>query len=220
MVQPTQPQGGGGGPVAERIPPHQRQAVGFPILHEGEVPLLDKVTWDLRVWGLADERRFSWNDLMALPQIKVYSDFHCVTGWTKLDNVWEGVRFADFAKAVHVRPEARYVMAYGHLNDDPLGYSTNIPLDVLMNDDVLLAHSHNGKPITAEHGYPLRLVVPERYAWKSAKWLRGLEFMAQDRRGYWEVRGYHNNAEPFGEERYASQERPAERHHIHGKDDS
>jgi DMSO/TMAO reductase YedYZ molybdopterin-dependent catalytic subunit len=220
MDQPKQPQGGGGGPVAERVPANQRLAVGFPILHEGEVPFIDMKTWDLKVWGLGDERRFSWADFMALPQTKVISDFHCVTGWTKLDNVWEGVRFTDFLNAIHVKPEARYVMAYGHLGDDPMGYSTNIPLDVLRNDDVLLAHRHNGQPLTPDHGYPLRLVVPERYAWKSAKWIRGLEFMAEDRRGYWEVRGYHNNAEPFAEERYTSQERPQERHHIHGKDDT
>jgi DMSO/TMAO reductase YedYZ molybdopterin-dependent catalytic subunit len=220
MDDSTMPRGGGGGPVSERIPPNQRQAVGFPILHEGSVPWIDPKVWSLKIWGLADARTLTWDDFMALPQSKVYADFHCVTGWTKLDNVWEGVRFVDLAEAIGIKPEARHVMAYGHLNDDPLGYDTNIPLDVLMNEDVILAHSHNGKPLTPDHGFPVRLVVPERFAWKSAKWLRGLEFLAEDRRGYWEERGYHNNGEPFAEERYAAHERPEERHHIHGKDDS
>lgn len=204
--------------MAARVPPHQRLEDGFPILHEGPVPALDKQTWDLRVWGLVDERRFTWDALMALPQARVHTDFHGVTGWTKLDNVWEGVRFSDLVEGLHVRPEARYVMAYGHLGDDPLGYDANIPLEVLMDPDVLLAHSHDGKPLTAAHGAPLRLVVPKRYGWKSAKWLRGLEFMAENRPGYWEERGYHANANPFTEERYASKEPPEEPHHRHGKD--
>ena len=219
MQHPPNPSsGGGGGPVATRVPPNQRLADGFPILHEGAVPVIDQGQWDLKVWGLADDRRLDWQAVMALPQSKVYADFHCVTGWTKLDNVWEGVRFVDLLEALHVSPEARHVMAYGHLDDDPLGYSANIPLEVLKDPDVLLAHSHNGKPLNADHGAPVRLVVPKRYAWKSVKWLRGLEFLAEDRRGYWEVRGYHNDADPFAEERYASQEKPKERHHIHGKD--
>lgn len=214
------PMGGGGGPVAERVPPHQQVAAHFPILHEGPAPVIDQQHWDLTVWGLADERRFTWDDLMAMPQSKIYADFHGVTGWTKLDNAWEGVRFVDFVKALGVRPEARYVMAYGHLGDDPRGYDTNIPLDVLMDADVLLAHSHNGKPLTADHGAPLRLVVPKRYGWKSAKWLRGLEFMAENRPGYWERRGYSNEADPFAETRYATNQPPREPHHRHGQDDT
>jgi DMSO/TMAO reductase YedYZ molybdopterin-dependent catalytic subunit len=207
--------------LAARVPPNQRLTDGFPILHEGAVPELSPANWDLRIWGLvAREQRLSWADFMALPQTKLVSDFHCVTGWSKLDNVWEGVRFSELAARVGVKPEARFVVAYGQRDDDPLGYDTNLPLSALMDDDVLLARAHNGRPLTPEHGYPVRLVVPKRYAWKSAKWLRGLEFLAEDRRGYWEVRGYHNQAEPFAEERYASQERPEERMHVRGKDHS
>lgn len=212
--------GGGGGPVTERVPPHQAVASGFPILHEGTVPTLDLKTWDLRVWGLAGQRRFGWDDFMALPQSKVISDFHGVTGWTKLDNVWDGVLFADLLAALDVKPTARIVMAYGHMGDAPTGYFTNIPLEVLRSEDVILAHSHNGKPLEAAHGYPVRLVVPKRYGWKSVKWLRGLEFLAEDQPGYWEARGYHPNADPFTEERYTSDLPPRELHHRHGEDDS
>lgn len=205
--------------LARRLPPGQRVAEGFPILHDGEVPNLDLATWDLRVWGeVGQERRFDWDALMALPQTRLVTDFHCVTRWTKFDNEWEGVRFSDLVAAIDLLPEARFVMAYGHLNDDPLGYSANVPLDVLMEPDVLLAHSHNGKPLTPDHGWPLRLMVPSRYAWKSTKWLRGLAFLAHDRLGYWEERGYHNRAEPFAEERFATQERPEHRMHVRGKD--
>lgn len=205
--------------LAHRLPPNQQLTDGFPILHEGLTPEIDLATWDLRVWGLVEgERRFGWDEIMALPQITLTNDFHCVTGWSKFDNQWQGVRFRDFVVEAKPKPEARYVMIYGHLGTDPYGYDTNLPLATLMDDDVLLAHSHNGRPLTPEHGFPLRLVVPKRFAWKSAKWLRGFEFMADDLRGYWENRGYHNRAEPFAEERYASQERPEERMHVRGKD--
>jgi DMSO/TMAO reductase YedYZ molybdopterin-dependent catalytic subunit len=203
--------------AAHRIPPNQRLTDGFPILHEGAVPAIDLATWDLRVWGEGvEERRYGWEQLMALPQVQLVNDFHCVTGWSKLDNVWEGVRAAELLKDL----DAPYVMAYGHVGDDPYGYATNLPMDVLREPDVLLAHSHNGRPLTPDHGWPLRLVVPKRYAWKSCKWLRGLELMGEDRRGYWESRGYHNRAEPFAEERFSSQERPEQRMRVRGKDHS
>ena len=130
------------------------------------------------------------------------ADFHCVTTWSRLDNTWEGVLFRDLAAATGVKAEARHLMA--HSAD---GYYTNIPLRWLADGDVLVAWAHDGKPLTPEHGGPVRLVVPKLYAWKSAKWLTGLEFMAHDRRGFWEERGYHNRGEPFAEERYSYQER-------------
>lgn len=208
--------------LAERLPPNQVPAAGFPILHVGETPALDTAHWDLRVWGLVTgpERRFSWDEILALPQTVLTTDFHCVTRWTKFDNHWQGVRFRDFVAHVGVAPEARHVVVYGHLESDPYGYDANIPLAVLMEPDVLLATHHNGAPLTPDHGWPLRLVVPARYAWKSVKWVRGIEFRAEDRHGYWEERGYHNRAEPFAEERFAAQERPLERMTVHGKDDT
>ncbi|HVL88629.1 MAG TPA: molybdopterin-dependent oxidoreductase, partial [Actinomycetota bacterium] len=129
------------------------------------------------------------------------SDFHCVTGWSKLDNTWEGVSIHTVAEAAAIRPDATHVLALA-----PYAYSANIPLEVLLDDDVLLAWSHDGAPLEPEHGGPLRLVVPKRYAWKSVKWIEGLQVLDRDVRGYWEERGYHNNAEPFAEERYSWQE--------------
>lgn len=200
-------------------PPGQTRSDGFPILHEGTPPRLSHQNWDLHLFGLVDEeRRLDWEAFLSLPQSQVVSDFHCVTRWSNFDNVWEGVLFRDLVDRIGIKDEARHVMAYGHLNEHPTGYDSNIPLDVLMDADVLLAHRHNGQPLTPDHGFPVRLVVPKRYAWKSVKWLRALEFMAEDRRGYWEARGYHNNAEPFAEERYSHQERPSQRMHVRGKD--
>ena len=207
--------------VAAHVPPQQHVEDDFPIVHEGDVPSIDLETWDLRVWGAVEaERRFSWKDLQALPQTRLQTALHCVTGWSKLDNQWEGVRFVDLLEAIGLRPEAAYVMAYGHLGDEAMGYGANLPLEVLRDEDVILAHRHNGRPLTPDHGWPLRLVVPKRYAWKSIKWLRGLEFLSQDRRGYWESRGYHANGDPFAEERYATREQPFILMHRHGSDDS
>lgn len=206
--------------VDRRTPAGQTAVTTFPILHEGPVPTLDVATWTLTLDGLVTrEVTLTWADLMALPQVVLVSDFHCVTRWSNFDNAWEGVRFRDLLAAYPVvQPEARYVMEHGHLGNDPRGYTTNVPLDVLMDDDVLLAHSLDGQPLAPAHGWPLRLVVPKRYAWKSTKWLRALTFMAEDRRGYWEQRGYHTNADPWPEERYASQERPEQRMQVRGKD--
>ena len=205
--------------AADRVPPHQRLTDGFPILHEGTPPTLDLATWDLRVWGEVEaERRFSFHELAALPQRRLVNDFHCVTGWTKLDNVWEGLLFRDLAPLLGIKPEARFVAVYGHLGEDPYGFMANVPLAALLDADVMLATAHNGAPLNVAHGWPLRLVVPKRYAWKSVKWVRGLELLAEDRPGYWESRGYHANAEPFAEERFATSQKPVERMKMRGKD--
>jgi DMSO/TMAO reductase YedYZ molybdopterin-dependent catalytic subunit len=205
--------------LGERLPPGQTLSDGFPILHEGRPPSVDLATWDLRIFGeVEEELRLTWSGFQALPKIQLSSDFHCVTGWSKFDNVWEGVRMKEILKHVRLKPTARYCMIYGHLDDDPFGYSTNTSLDWLDDDSVLLATRHNCQDLTPDHGWPVRLVVPKLYAWKSVKWVRGFEFLAEDRRGYWETRGYHNQAEPFAEERYAHQERPKERMHVRGKD--
>ena len=148
---------------------------------------------------MEEEITLDWEEFNALPQVTLDAEFHCVTQWSKLQNTWEGILFNDLMKLVKPKPEARYVMAhcYG-------GYTTNVALDVLEDDDVLFAHSHDGARLTPEHGGPMRLVVPKRYGWKSAKWVNGIEFMAEDEPGFWEVRGYHMEGDPWKEERFWS----------------
>jgi DMSO/TMAO reductase YedYZ molybdopterin-dependent catalytic subunit len=182
-----------------RLPPGQRLTDGFPVLTYGGVPKIDLATWEFRIVGLVEEEvRLSWQQFMALPQIKSHSDIHCVTTWSKYDNDWEGVRFRDVLALAKVKPEAKHVMfhSYG-------GYTTNVPLDELLYDDVLFAHTHNGEPLPAEHGGPLRGVVPHLYFWKSAKWVRGIELLPEDRPGFWEMYGYHIHGDPWIEERYS-----------------
>ena len=182
-----------------RVPPGQRLTEKFPVLHYGSVPKFDPQTWELKVFGLVENPlTLSYDEFTALPTVRIVADIHCVTGWSKLDTMWEGVPFKKMMELARPKPEARFVMVHCEQ-----GYDTNLPLDVTMDDDVLLAYTYDDAPLAPEHGYPLRLVVPKRYLWKSAKWVRGLELMAQDRRGFWEVRGYHNDADPWKEERYA-----------------
>ncbi|MGB9301095.1 MAG: sulfite oxidase-like oxidoreductase [Anaerolineae bacterium] len=184
---------------SDRVPPGQRLTEKFPVLHYGSIPKFDRETWDLRVFGLVEDPvTMSYDQLLELPATRIVADIHCVTGWSKLDTIWEGVLFRDLMKMVEVKPNAMFVMVHCEQ-----GFTTNVPLDVLMDGDVLLAYRYNDLPLPPEHGYPLRLVVPKKYFWKSAKWVRGLEMMAQDRLGFWEVRGYHNDADPWKEERYA-----------------
>lgn len=184
---------------AGRLPPGQSVTLKFPVLHYGPVPHYpDLSQWDLRVFGLvAEEKVFTWEEFNALPRTRIVADIHCVTRWSMLDTVWEGVRFRDLLATVEVLPEARYVMIHADYN-----YTTNLPLEVLLQDDVLLATRFDGRPLEPEHGYPLRLVVPSRYFWKSAKWVRGIELMAEDRPGFWEQAGYHNEADPWKEQRF------------------
>lgn len=186
----------------ERIPPGQHLTRGWPVLHEGPIPRFDPATWRFRCFGLVErEIEWTWDEFTSFPRTQLTSDFHCVTAWSKLDNTWEGVSIHTVAEAAAIRPDATHVLALA-----PYAYSANIPLEVLLDDDVLLAWSHDGAPLEPEHGGPLRLVVPKRYAWKSVKWIEGLQVLDRDVRGYWEERGYHNNAEPFAEERYSWQE--------------
>jgi DMSO/TMAO reductase YedYZ molybdopterin-dependent catalytic subunit len=183
---------------AGRLPPGQSLTLKWPVLHEGAVPSFDPAKWDLTVRGLVENPlRLTWQEFKALPRTRVQSDFHCVTSWSKFDNEWEGVLFRVIAERAKPTPEARFVMVHGEG-----GYTTNVPLADLMRDDVLLADTHAPEPLTADHGAPLRLVVPHLYAWKSAKWLRGFEFMAGDRAGFWEQVGYHMYGDPFREQRY------------------
>jgi DMSO/TMAO reductase YedYZ molybdopterin-dependent catalytic subunit len=181
-----------------RLPPGQSVTHDFPILHVGQTPVFNQARWDLRVFGLVEkEMRWTWAEFTALPTITQTCDIHCVTTWSKFDTVWEGVRFKDFIQLFGVKPNARHVIA--HCEG---GYTTNVPMDVMLDDDVMLAYKFNGEPLEADHGYPLRTLVPKRYFWKSAKWLRALEFSAVDKPGYWENAGYHNEGDPFKEERH------------------
>lgn len=184
-------------PDAERVPPNQTVTGGWPVLHTGRISRFDPSTWRLKVWGTVERRMaLTYDELRAIGPTEMVSDFHCVTGWSKLDNRWAGVWFRD---VVTPGSDATTVLAYAE------HYSANVPLEVLM-DEGFLAWGHNGDDLTAEHGYPLRLVVPSRYGWKSVKWLDGIQLLTRDERGYWEVRGYHNRADPWREERFASGE--------------
>jgi DMSO/TMAO reductase YedYZ molybdopterin-dependent catalytic subunit len=186
----------------ERVPPGQYVTEKFPVLHYGSVPTYSNVAadWDLRFWGeLAESKRFSFSEFRALPTSRVTTDIHCVTRWSKLDTVWEGVSFKTMLAALPaLLPSARYVVAHCEH-----GFTANLPLEALLSDDVLFAYRYEGAELTPEHGYPLRLLVPGKYFWKSAKWLRGIEFLSYDRLGFWERYGYNNNADPWLEERYA-----------------
>ncbi|MGH2559166.1 MAG: sulfite oxidase-like oxidoreductase [Thermomicrobiales bacterium] len=185
--------------VAERVPPGQFLTQRWPVLHYGSIPSFDPITWDFRVCGHVErELRFTWEEFQGLPRITMTADMHCVTRWTKLDNAWEGVSMREILRLAGVKPDARFVMFHAEG-----GYTANLPLDVARNDDVMLALKHDGEDLTPEHGYPLRAVAPTRYGWKSAKWLRGVEVMAEDRQGFWEQYGYHSNADHWQEERFA-----------------
>lgn len=200
--------------LAHRVPPGQTVTERFPILHEGQVPEYDMDTWTLRIFGeVEQEKVFTYAELMALPQTTQTNDIHCVTRWSKLDTTWTGVRFVDLLPLLGVKPEAKHVMIYA----DP-DYETNLPLEDLMKDNIMLAHSFDGEPLTDKHGWPLRLVVPHLYFWKSAKWIRGIEFRKEDRPGFWEQNGFHNYADPFKEQRYSGDDFDLPEDEWHGKD--
>ena len=183
---------------AERIPPGQRQTSGWPVLHYGAVPQIVPDEHTLRLFGLVDRpQEFTWAAFNALPRVEVVADFHCVTTWSKLDNTWTGVGLNHLAELAGARPEARYLIAHG-----AHGFTANLPLADALEADVVVATHHNGAPLTPEHGAPMRLVVPRLYAWKSAKWLTGLEFCEADQPGFWEQAGYHMHGDPWAEERF------------------
>ena len=186
-----------------RLPPGQSLTVKWPVLHDGEVPSFDPATWDFRVGGLVDNPLvLSWPEVVALPRKEVTSDFHCVTRWSTFDNRWEGVLVQALLERVRPQREATHVMVTGHKGEVRYGYTTNLPLADLDRPEVLLVLRHDGKDLAPEHGGPLRLLVPHLYAWKSAKWVRGLIFMDADKPGYWERAGYHMRGDPFQEERF------------------
>ena len=186
--------------AARRTPPGQALTGKFPVLHYGSIPRVDLAAWDLRVFGLVDAQvTLTWEQLQALPRKRQTVDIHCVTRWSKLDTTWEGVPIRAILDLAGVRPEATHALVHAEQ-----GYTTNLPLAVLLDDDVLVADTYDGRPLDPEHGYPLRLLVPKRYFWKSAKWVRGIELLDHDVRGFWERYGYHNDADPWREERFSS----------------
>ena len=178
-------------------PPGQYVTEKFPVLTFGPTPNIDLDSWRFRVEGLVeDEATFDWDEFTSLGSVTLDAEFHCVTQWSRLDNTWEGVPFAAIMEVIRPKSEAKFVMAhcYG-------GYNTNLPLDLAMEEGIL-AHKQDGEPMGASHGWPLRLIVPSIYAWKSAKWINGIELMPKDLPGFWEQRGYHNDGDPWKEERF------------------
>lgn len=179
--------------VHERLPKGQMRTEKWPVLHEGNVPGADLESWDFRIFGEVEtERTLTWAELMALPQVEMRSDIHCVTTWSRFDNTWQGFTFQEVMSLVTVKPTGQFVMIHAEH-----GFTANLPVEELLKPGVLFAHHHDGQPLSPEHGFPLRLVVPHLYFWKSAKWVRGIEFLAEDRPGFWEERGYHMLGDPW-----------------------
>lgn len=185
--------------LSGRIPPGQRLVTDFPVLHAGPVMRVDPAAWSLTVSGLVEPGlTIDLKGLLALPAVEQVSDLHCVTDWTQLDTHWKGVRAQDLLAGQSIRPEACHVVIHAYGN-----WTTNLPVAELLRDDVLVAYEYDGRPLSAEHGGPVRLLVPRLYLWKSAKWLRGIEFTTEQRLGFWEVRGYHALGDPWKEQRYS-----------------
>jgi len=182
-----------------RLPPGQYLTDKWPVLHAGSIPDTDLATWDFRVFGEVEEPlRLTWEKLLELPSIEVTTDIHCVTRWSRFDTSFRGVHWNELAKLVRPTPTARFVVALAEQ-----GFTANVPLAALEDEDAMVAYEADGEPLTPEHGSPLRLVVPSRYFWKSAKWLRGLELRSTDQPGFWERYGYHNDADYWKEQRYS-----------------
>jgi DMSO/TMAO reductase YedYZ molybdopterin-dependent catalytic subunit len=190
------------------LPPGQSVPASWPVLHYGPVPKFRPGSWDLRVLGATAsgrEYRWSWAELESLPRHRIVADFHCVTKFTIPGIAWEGITAAELLRVAPPDDAVTHVMVWADF-----GYSANLRIADFAADDTLLATHRDGTELTPEHGYPLRLVVPSRYAWKSVKWVRAVEYLTQDRRGFWEERGYHNTADPWREQRYSYQELPGE----------
>lgn len=186
---------------AERVPPHQALTRKWPVLHYGPTPPFDRARWTFHIFGLVESPwQCGYDEFTALPQVRVHADMHCVTRWSKLDMLWEGVATRTVLSHVAVKPEARFVMVHCEY-----GFTTNLPLADFSEEDCLFAWRADGQDLEPDHGWPLRLVIPRLYAWKSAKWVRGIELLAEDRAGFWEQYehgGYHMRGDPWAEERF------------------
>jgi DMSO/TMAO reductase YedYZ molybdopterin-dependent catalytic subunit len=181
-----------------RLPPGQYLTEKWPVLHAGGVPRTDLAAWDFRVFGEVEEPlRLDWEELQRLPSSEVTVDIHCVTRWSRFDTTFRGVHWRELAALARPKPTARYVLAHAEQ-----GFTANVPIQALEDDDALIAYEADGEPLAPEHGWPLRLVIPSRYFWKSAKWLRGIELLPDDQPGFWERYGYHNDADYWKEQRY------------------
>jgi DMSO/TMAO reductase YedYZ molybdopterin-dependent catalytic subunit len=184
--------------ISARVPPGQYLTEKWPVLHYGPVPPFNPRTWDFRVFGnVENEIKLNWEEFQKLDQTAVTADMHCVTTWSRLDQKWEGVPFSKIIELAKPTSNAKFVIAHSEY-----GFTANTPIEYCLRDDCLIALRANGAPLTAEHGSPARLVVPRLYAWKSAKWLRGIEFSDTDKSGFWERNGYHNTGDPWKEQRY------------------
>ncbi|MDO9490434.1 MAG: sulfite oxidase-like oxidoreductase [Sphingomonadaceae bacterium] len=185
-------------PETDRLPPGQRLVENWPVLDLGIQPDVPRADWQLTIDGAVESPvSWNWDAFMAQPQVEDVSDIHCVTQWSRYDNRWAGVSTRHLVELVRPRPEAAHVILHSYD-----GYTTNVSLDAFADADCLIAHSHDGAPINREHGGPARLIIPRYYLWKSAKWIRRIEFTVADRPGFWEVRGYHNVGDPWLEQRY------------------
>lgn len=183
----------------DRLPPGQRWVSNVPVLHHGEIPVIEPANWSFFAAGpVKNPFVLDWDCFKSLPMKKMVRDFHCVTRWSVMDIEWEGVPFAEVIRLAAPEPSARFVIIHSYG-----GFTTNLPIEIASREDNLFAVSMYNEPLLKEHGFPMRLVVPVRYAWKSAKWVRGVEFSAKDRPGFWETNGYHNNGDPWEEERYS-----------------
>jgi DMSO/TMAO reductase YedYZ molybdopterin-dependent catalytic subunit len=185
----------------ERIPPHQVETRKWPVLHYGGVPKFDRKNWTFHIFGLVEQPwECTYDEFLALPHVQVRADMHCVTRWSKLENLWEGVATRTVLEKVKLKPAAKFVLVHCEA-----GFTTNLPLDDFLGDDCLFAWRHDGQDLAPDHGYPLRLVIPRLYAWKSAKWVRGIELLDADRAGFWEKwdnGGYHMRGDPWTEQRF------------------
>ena len=191
-----------------QLPVGQHEVRNWPVLDLGEQPEVPLDTWKLEIGGLVDNPfSLTWEQFLALPQAEDVSDFHCVTTWSRYDNHWGGVRFGTIAELAVPKPDATFVLCTGYdfMPGSYVPYTVNVPLARAVDDDVLLVHTWEGKPLPREHGGPCRMITPKLYAWKGAKWIRKIEFLAEDRKGFWEVRGYSNSAEPWFNDRYATE---------------
>src|SRR6201987_155729 len=181
-----------------RLPPGQSLTLKWPVLHYGSVPRFDPEGWDFKVYGMVETPlRWTGNEFNALPKVKPHSDFHCFTRWSRFDNDWEGVAFREVLGRVKLQAGARFLLVHAEQ-----GFTANVPLTDLDREEVLFATHHDGQPLSPDHGYPLRLIVPHLYAWKSVKWVRGIEFFVQDAPGVWEQNGYHMYGDPWREQRF------------------
>jgi DMSO/TMAO reductase YedYZ molybdopterin-dependent catalytic subunit len=191
-----------------RLPIGQHEVKNWPVLDLGEQPMVDLAQWRLEVDGLVENPvTLDWQAFLRLPQVVDVSDFHCVTTWSRFANHWRGVRFKTIAELAVPRPDARFVLCTGYdfLPGSVVPYTTNVALERAIDDDVLLVHTWEGQPLPPQHGGPCRMITPKLYAWKGTKWIRKIEFLAEDQKGFWEIRGYSNSAEPWFNDRYSSE---------------